>query len=82
MVCVKTQSSDAEWLKIFNGARWLREKKYLYIFEQVLWHGSSQIVVPASMVGYLLNLFHDSPFAGHRAFGGVRYTLFLVDISG
>ena len=28
-----------------------------------------------AMVGYLLNLFHDSPFAGHRAFGSTLYAL-------
>jgi hypothetical protein len=73
--CVKDHSADEKWLKIENGARWLREKRNLYIFENILKHGSSQIVVPMVIVNDILRLYHDSPFAGHRAFGSTLYAV-------
>ena len=68
--CLKSGSIDAAWLKVGNGAR---KKKYLYVFGKILYHGSSHIVVPSHMVQQMLRLFHDSPFAGHRAFGSTLY---------
>jgi hypothetical protein len=73
--CVATNAEDGEWLKQTNGHRWLREKKCLYIFEGIVHHGASQKVVPSHMVSDLLRLFHDSKFAGHRAFGSTLYAL-------
>jgi hypothetical protein len=73
--CIRNNSADEEWLKVQNGHRWLREKKFLYLFDQVLCHGSSHVVVPVHLVVELMNLFHDSPFAGHHAFGSTLYAL-------
>lgn len=76
MQCISNNSGDSEWLKCTNGNRWLREKKFLYIFEGILHHGSNQKVVPSEMIGDLLKLFHDNKFSGHRAFGSTLYALF------
>jgi hypothetical protein len=73
--CIRKDLPDEEWLKVQNGHRWLRVKKFLYIFDRVLCHGSSHVVVPVHMIEDLLKLFNDSPFAGHRAFGSTLYAL-------
>jgi hypothetical protein len=75
MQCVSNNSGDREWLKCKNGNRWLRERKFLYIFDGILHHGASQKVVPSQMVVDLLKLFHDNKCSGHRAFGSTLYAL-------
>ena len=66
--CVINGSLDNVWVKAFNGLRWLREKKELFVFNKILKHGSGRIVVPAHMKAEILISHHDSPFAGHRGF--------------
>ena len=73
--CIKNKSIDKAWLNLKSGSSWLRERKFLYIVQNVLMHGSSKIVVPEHFVNNILKLFHDSPFAGHRGFGSTVYAI-------
>jgi hypothetical protein len=75
IACIKSHLADSEWLKVANGQRWLRERKYLYVYGEILYHGSSHVVVPLALIADILYWFHDSPFAGHRAFGSTLYAL-------
>ena len=73
--CLLGGLNDSEWLKGKNGSKWLRDKRHLYVSEGVLCYGSNQKVVPSHMSLEILKLFHDSSFAGHRAFGSTLYAI-------
>ena len=75
MKCIKDVSHDSVWLKIKVGGGWLRERKHLYIYQGILCHGASQKVVPSHLITHIMELFHDSKFAGHRAFGSTIYAI-------
>ena len=63
------EAADREWLALPNGRRWLSERSNLHLSSNgTLLHGKNRIVCPTHMVEQVLALFHDSPFAGHRAF--------------
>jgi hypothetical protein len=63
-----TDEKDSEWFKARNGRSWLNERSRLYISSNILKHGSDRIVFPINFVSEILNLHHDSPLSGHRAY--------------
>lgn len=65
---VESNGSDSKWLNLNNGKRWLQNRKYLYVSGDILYHSNCKIVCPDALKSVVLKMFHDSPFAGHRAF--------------
>ena len=62
-------SPDIKWLELNSGRRWLSERHNLHISHTgILLHSKNRIVCPSHMFDHIMFLFHDSPFAGHRAF--------------
>jgi hypothetical protein len=58
---------DSLWTsQLDQGARWLKERRQLFIFGKILKHGANQIVVPLHLRKIVLEWHHDVPFAGHR----------------
>ena len=45
--------------------RWVRDRKKLYVFNNILYN-ENRIVVPTQMIKTVLFQHHDSVFAGHR----------------
>ena len=72
---IEGQSSDADWINMSDGRRWLHERKNLYVVDKILKHGRSCLVVPHHMKDQVLKLHHDSPFVGHRAYETVLESL-------
>ena len=69
MRLLRSDASDAVWLALVNGRRWLNERRHLFISPaDVLMHSKNRIVCPSNMYADVLLLHHDSPLAGHRAF--------------
>lgn len=66
--CLYFERPDADWRAITNGARWLHEKRELYVEDETLMYGSNRIVVPEHMKEEILLNHHDSPFKGHRGY--------------
>ena len=65
--CIRSNASELEWRKITNGVRWLRERKELFVLNDVMLHSKTRLVVPSQLKNRIMQLHHDSPFAGHRA---------------
>ena len=66
--CINSQAGEDSWNKIKNGSRWYQEKRELYISDGILKHGNNRVVCPEHMKEEVLQLHHDSPFSGHRAY--------------
>jgi hypothetical protein len=65
--CIKSNKQDVDWLSIEpNGNKWLKERRELYIYSDILKHGTNQIVAPSHLRKTILQWHHDVPFAGHR----------------
>ena len=58
--CITMDAEDKVWLKIKDCARWVHEKKNLFIFNSILKHGQGCIVVPEHLKLELLRWHHDS----------------------
>jgi hypothetical protein len=64
---IVSNKTDDAWVKLLiNGARWLKEKRQLFIFNNVLKHGANQILVPNHLKKMVMEWHHDVPFAAHR----------------
>ena len=76
--CFKTRAGDEEWKKIGGKeavSSWLRERSNLFFFNNILKYGANRIVVPEHLKAKILKWYHDSPFAGHRAFEITLYNI-------
>ena len=65
---VRNNAPESSWSSFSDSARWLHEKRQLYLSSGILKHSQDRIVVPRQLKEKILRLHHDSPFAGHRAF--------------
>lgn len=70
--CIANNARDADWTIVPFGARWLREKRQLYLEQNAsgctLKYGNNRVVVPRQLKVDILEHHHDSPFTGHRGF--------------
>ena len=46
---IEGQSSDADWINMSDGRRWLHERKNLYVVDKILKHGRSCLIIPHHM---------------------------------
>jgi len=67
IVCIKQLLSKGEqpWSEEQVSSRWSRERKRLYVFNDILYN-ENRIVVPSHMIKTVLFQHHDTVFAGHR----------------
>ena len=65
---VNNHATDARWLAMLNGRRWLRDKNEFYVASGILKHSTDKIVCPQHLKSVILQSYHDSPFSGHRAY--------------
>ena len=65
--CIRSNADEKVWRKITNGTRWFRERADMFILDNVLLHSKTRFVVPHQLKNRIMQLHHDSPFAGHRA---------------
>jgi hypothetical protein len=64
---IKTNKNDDTWSTgMPNGLRWMKLRRQLFIYDNVLKYGSNQVIVPSQLRNLVLQWHHDTPFAGHR----------------
>ena len=66
--CVVNDLPEPDWRMLLDGARWFQDRRHFHVSNGILLHGGERIVVPSHMKQEVLELHHDSPFAGHRGF--------------
>jgi len=74
IVKVKTlisSNEDGDWSILIDAKRWSRERKKLYIFNNILYN-ENKIVVPTQLMEMVIKRHHDVPSAGHR---GIETTI-------
>ncbi len=65
---VSSNADRSLWFKIANGKRWWSERHALFInSSHILMHAPNKIVCPESLKPTIFRIYHDIPFAGHRA---------------
>jgi hypothetical protein len=73
---IKTENDNREdCLKLEHGSSWYKERLNMYMFNNILHFGVNRVVVPKHLRSWVLNLYHDSAFAGHR---GSETTLYNI----
>ena len=75
--CVMCRAIDSFWLRASNGKRWLKQKRELFLFNNILKYGSVKygILIPIHLKLRILKLHHNSPLAGHREFESTLYSV-------